>query len=289
MNTIITDESEILEILHRNENLVDSKQIHLKSYYHFTSLDSFLKIWATQKLLLCSRKKMNDSAEREEVASGIREYADFLSYWYAIDEYKQLSLCYNTKQEMYLSPVMWGIYAKNSKGVCIELNPDKLSIEKDTYIADIVEYTDDIPNCPRLPYGEPFRSINDAVKFVEENMHDIFFRKYKEWDFESEYRVISKKSLYLDISGAISMVYIFNMDEADYEILTDFNRMVPVEQKLEFKCIQYRSDKNNTKKLKCYVASEEYAFLKGSKTDFVKLGEEQFERMLKDYKKIDRR
>lgn len=252
--------------------------------YHFTTLDSFLKIWATQKLLLSSRKRMNDSAEQEEILSGVRNYADFLAYGYAIEEYKQLSLSYNERRNMHLDPLMWGIYANNNKGVCIELDPAKLDIDNNTYISDIIEYTNYIPNCPRLPYGKPYQSIDEAVKFVEQHIHDIYFRKYYEWQFESEYRIISKKKSFLDITGAISNVYIFNMDIADYNIVDGLNSQLPEDKRLKFKSVQYRSDKDNTKILKVYDAKEEYDLLKKmEKSPFVKQGEEEFEKMLRKY------
>lgn len=281
----IYDPEAAIEHLIRNGNVKNT--IDSTTYlYHFTSLDSFLKIWATQKLLLCSRKRMNDSAEQEEMLSGVRNYADFLAYGYAIEEYKQLSLSYNEERPMYLSPTMWGLYAKSNTGVCIELDPSKLNLESDTYIGDLIEYIDDIPNCPRLPFGKPYRSIDEAIEFVDKHIHEIYFRKYKDWGYEHEYRIISKKKAFLDITGAISCVYIFNMDMADYNIIDGLNSQLPEDKRLKFRSVQQRSDKYNTKILKVYDAIDEYNRLKKQgKCPFVKQGEEEFEKMLKKYQK----
>lgn len=257
---------------------------NMNCLYHFTSLENFLKIWATQKLLLCSRKRMNDSAEQEEMLSGVRNYADFLAYGYAIEEYKQLSLSYNEERPMYLSPTMWGLYAKSNTGVCIELDSTKLNLDSGTYIGGFVEYKGEIPNSPRLPYGTPFQSISEAVDFVEQHIHEIYFRKYEDWGYEHEYRIISKKKEFIDISGAISCVYIFNMDIAEYNIIDGLNSQLPEDKRLKFRSIQQRSDKYNTKILKVYDAKDEYNRLKKlERGSYVKQGEEEFEKMLKEH------
>lgn len=283
MNTIITNPHKMSKMLRQNGILIESTQNHLKSYYHFTSLENFLKIWATQKLLLCSRKRMNDSAEQEEMLSGVRNYADFLAYGYAIEEYKQLSLSYNGEWPMYFSPTMWGIYAKNNTGVCIELDPSKLNLDSDTYICDLVEYTKEIPNCPRLPYGEPFQNIDEAIEYVKQHIHDIYFRKYIDWQYELEYRIISKKKSFLDITGAITCVYIFHMNEADYNIIDGMNSQLPKDKQLTFRSVQYRSDKENTKVLKVYDANDAYGQIKELNSPYVKQDEEKFKEMLKKY------
>ena len=93
--------------------------------YHFTSLDSFLKIWGSQKLLLTKRDNMNDCTEQDTNVrgSGGKIYACN----YAVSEYSQLSLskAYKDGEFICYSPLMWGLYSDKSKGVCIELDKDK--------------------------------------------------------------------------------------------------------------------------------------------------------------------
>ncbi|MBO5548570.1 MAG: DUF2971 domain-containing protein [Prevotella sp.] len=119
----------------------------------------------------------------------------------------------------YASPMMWGHYARDYQrsGVCIEI--DSLKI-KSSY-----------PNA-KIYKGKVFYKINltateiggvnqekaDAAQtFVVKNRKQLFFQKHPHWKPENEYRYLSKNCDYLDISDAITMVYVLNGDEVTLE------------------------------------------------------------------------
>ena len=102
--------------------------------YHFTSFDNFIKIWLSKSLLFSKRDGMNDIAEKEDIITG-NNLAKMMAYLYAVREYKQISLSnakviHSNKKgtAIYQSPLMWGIYARNATGICIEFDKEKLLI-----------------------------------------------------------------------------------------------------------------------------------------------------------------
>lgn len=260
-----------------------------KYFYHFTSLESFMKIWASGRLLLWERKYMNDNAEAEVVVSGVVNFADLQAYMYAIQEYKQLSLSVCTDDYcVYKSPVMWGVYANKSCGVCIELSKDKLSMED--CIGSNVVYKDTIPNAPELSYGTKIRSIAKAREFVDARINEIYFRKYIKWSFESEYRIISRIKDWIDISGAIENVYLFNMEIKDYEVLKSMNNKLVPENQLKFKSLYYRTSKNDTREVVCIEASEQYRLLSNPiQNNYIENENKRFRRMVENDKKKKQR
>lgn len=189
--------------------------------YHFTSLESFLKIWGSQKLLLTKREYMNDSAEQDTNVRGIGGKVYACNY--AVSEYYQLSLSKAYKDDEFIcySPLMWGLYADKSKGVCIELDKDKLNLDSKDYIVGNIAYTEMFNNIIVLNENEEINSIDDARRFIkqEDVFSKIFLSKNRVWEFENEFRVLSNVKPYLDIKGAITRIFIFKMPKQGYDVL----------------------------------------------------------------------
>lgn len=197
--------------------------------YHFTSFDNFIKIWLSKSLLFSKREGMNDIAEKEDIITG-NNLAKMMAYLYAVREYKQISLSnakviHSNKKgtAIYQSPLMWGIYARNATGICIEFDKEKLlsKLSLGCIKSKEIQYLPYIPNnclIKDLNIGS-IKTINDARHIVDNHIDEIFFTKYDEWRFENEYRLISRESAKLDIEGLITRIFIYNGDSNQNQML----------------------------------------------------------------------
>lgn len=176
--------------------------------YHYTSFDTFVKIWCTKKLKFGTTAEVNDILE---ATNGIK--ADFkqIPLMYAYEDvknaYKQISFTmdYDSFIKGCMSPVMWGIYGDKRKGVCIEFDYSKLNFHE-SCIMEIVEYSEKYPSSVTIPSN--LESIKDIRGFVNDKAKEIFFTKHINWKNENEYRVMSDNIEYLDITNAINAVYL---------------------------------------------------------------------------------
>jgi hypothetical protein len=184
--------------------------------YHFTDLDSFIKIWLSKKLLFSDRSRMNDIAEKCDMICGSNKKSMQI-YLDAVREYKQISLSkYKTScgLEMYKSPLMWGFYGIKATGVCIEFNNDILLSRGSNMRYKDMTYYEHIPTNSKIDDFDSYdiNTKDEARNIVEKNIDNIYFSKYKEWEFENELRIISKTQNYLDISGSITRIYLLIQD-----------------------------------------------------------------------------
>lgn len=192
--------------------------------YHFTSFENFVKIWLSKSLLFSKRERMNDVAEKEDMIKG-NNPANMMAYLYAVREYSQISFSNakippsnDEKMEIaiYQSPLMWGIYAKNATGVCIEFDKNKLlsKLSSGHVIGNNIRYIPYIPNNSLIESEstaiESIQSIDDARLIVEKHIDEIYFVKSAKWQFENEYRLISRDCSQLGIDGLITKIFIYN-------------------------------------------------------------------------------
>ena len=70
-----------------------------------------------------------------------------------------------------------------------------------------------------------------ALKFVIENRNNLFFKKHWHWKYENEYRLVSKDCEELDISEAITSVFVLGEDDIT---LQSVNRIIMDSEKVEF-------------------------------------------------------
>ncbi len=188
--------------------------------YHYTSVKNFKKIWESKSLKFSDSKKTNDIFEKRKMIQVYsvtfpKEYEPnskgfpFIKHFFDIlFGYRQISLCMDYGQDLkgYASPMMWGQYANSSKGVCIELDSDKLDLDNSHIWSDKVDYLEQVreivfDNCV-------FQNDNDINRFIEERISDIFFKKHYHWKNENEYRIISNKEEFLSIKDAITAIYV---------------------------------------------------------------------------------
>ena len=207
--------------------------------YHYTSIDSFKKIWVSKSLKFCVSKTTNDSFERNKslrltknsflsLKDGGAIESFFNSVFREIDSYKQISLTKNYKTlKGYASPMMWGQYARSKTryntwkdGVCIELESSRIERPTDSFFEGEVTYEEIVP-MPLLEGIDPLQS-DAAARYVTLNQTLLFFTKHKHWEHENEYRIVCKGVEFLDISKAITGIYALE----DSKTLKQVNKLV---------------------------------------------------------------
>lgn len=202
-----------------------------KRLYHYTSFDTFVKIWLTKQLKFGEIKSMNDIQEADFASSisNMQQLPLLYAYNGVRTSFKQISLTmdYDTYLKGCMSPMMWGLYADKRRGVCIELDFDKIEFPKDC-IKGIVRYKKVLKKSAEIP--SIAKSINDIRKYIIKNKNESFFTKQNSWKGENEYRIISSNSAFLNIADAITAVYVTTYDSLDCLLVEKLiNDQVPVQ------------------------------------------------------------
>ena len=193
-----------------------------KKIYHTTSLNSFLLIWAKKRLKFAPLTGVNDMKEKLLSISG--ENPQLLPMLFAMDDvkrsYRQISFTmdFDTKNKGCTSPLMWGVYGDKNNGVCIELDYEKLKLPENC-LCGIVDYKQ--INYRKIEIPQNVVTINLLKDFIIEHQKELFFVKDLCWEHENEYRILSDTDDYLDISEAISAVYVASIDSLTYEIVDE--------------------------------------------------------------------
>ncbi len=138
-------------------------------------------------------------------------------------QYKQISLTLDYKNiGGWESPMMWGQYAHNEKGVCIEFDSEKLHFPKNAYRAKI-KYSYDVP---AIVFAKEDVLIDGTYleQFIIENRKAIFFTKHKHWEHENEYRIVSNRQEWFPIAGAINRVYVCDHRDVNTRVVEELIR-----------------------------------------------------------------
>lgn len=184
--------------------------------YHYTSLESFLHIWRMQRLNFSAahKKTNNDFFEKQKTFTIVGDYMSIKrNHWERfsenINKYWQVSLTRDFK-DCYgcLSPMMWGQYADNGNGVCIELEYDNIRYSKELIWANRIVYK---PLHPEIKIdAEIMKNSLLHDEFIIKHRDNIFFKKHKHWCNENEFRFISKECKFLDISNSVVAIHVPN-------------------------------------------------------------------------------
>ena len=190
--------------------------------YHTTSLNSFMLIWAKKRLKFAPLTGVNDM--KEMTLSISNESPQLLPMLYAMQDvrksYKQISFTmdFDSSIKGYASPLIWGVYGDKNNGVCIELDYKKLKLQSN-YFCGIVEYKNRTQHQIKVP--KSIKTVNSLKSFIQAHQKELFFVKDKCWEYENEYRIISDTDEYLDISNAITAVYVANIDGLAFDIVDE--------------------------------------------------------------------
>ncbi len=212
--------------------------------YHFTRIEAFCKIWVSKKLRLSNNFNTNDLFEQRKAVpyfntlctsanykNSFEAYNDFCKrYLKELSLYKQISFTmdYVTKEgqlkmEGWQSSLMWGQYAHNEQGVCIELDSELLGI--DDKWRDEVKYKNIVPHL-HFDNDTIVDSDESIEQFVNKNIKQIFFIKHRHWEHENEFRIIRRSTTdeYLSIENAIKAIYVFSVDGINSQIVESLVR-----------------------------------------------------------------
>lgn len=209
-----------------------------KHLYHFTSFDTFVKIWLSKELLFADVRKVNDLIEQTVQWNFLNPQK--LPLAGAIEDgryaYKQISLTmdYDNYLKGCMSSMMWGYYADKTTGVCIELDFDKLPLSDGCLHAPI-SYEENVATSIDVPADLSTR--NDVEKWIVDNQLRFFFTKQSTWREENEYRIVSNSKRALSIANAITAVYVAKVDSETCKfVLALVNGAVPV------MCLSYKDN-----------------------------------------------
>lgn len=191
-----------------------------KRLYHFTSFDSFVKIWLSKKLLFAPVANVNDIKEVgwDVSSNNPQQLPLYYAYNDIRNEYKQISLTMDKDSAIkgWMSTFMWGVYGDKRKGVCIELDYSRLKFT-DSMLKDIVTYKKVLNSSIEI-YSK-ITTMKELFAYVKRNRKRIFFTKQDDWSKEREYRIVSRKDDSLDISNAIVAVYLTSYDSMECKMV----------------------------------------------------------------------
>ena len=193
-------------------------------------------------MLFSESSNVNDIYERHKIHSFVdgllptsngEEYFEALKnvskiFTKILKKYKQISFTIGSKKSPgNANAMMWGLYAHNTNGVCIEIDSEKLPKDKDIFHSK-VKYTDKMPN---IDIGEEGQFIDEKYleRFVAKNLKSLFYTKHINWKEEHEYRLISSMQKSLDISNAVMRVVTYNANSIETKIIESIiNNEVPI-------------------------------------------------------------
>ena len=182
-----------------------------RKLYHYTSFESFVKIWLSQKILLGSIENVNDFMEYKHTVEVNNPCC--LPLTEAFNDvrmsFRQISFTLDDDQmEGFKNPMMWGQYANKGRGVCMEFDFNKLYLnykDKSEVFDGFVCYKDKLP---KLPPINGIITRNDIRRYILRNKEPIMFTKFTVWDAENEYRIVSDNISEIEIDNTISAVYL---------------------------------------------------------------------------------
>jgi len=191
------------------------KDLPVKYLYHYTSFESFVKIWNNKTLKFSIVTNLNDILESNYSVFGhnlgdIELMDRFLE---RRKSYKQISLCmdFDSYTKGCMSPMMWGQYANKGNGVCIEL--DFIKLQERLGPSMLYGSVDYRAKLPIPPMTNDIRT--DIDEYIKLNQKQIFFTKHDSWQSENEFRIVSKEDVFLDVSDVITSIYVTKKNSAE--------------------------------------------------------------------------
>lgn len=196
----------------------------IKSLYHYTSFDTFIKIWLGKVLKFGDITLMNDICESRKQISTPLVYGYMERFNLTVElikPFKQISFTkdYNEFTKGSMSPYMWGHYGCKNSGVCIQFNMEKLMrCTRDYMFRESVKYVDIL----EIPFTIPHTVNGDTEikEYLVKHREKLFFTKQNDWKAENEFRIISDKDDWLNIEDSIEAVYTTEPKSLETEYLS---------------------------------------------------------------------
>lgn len=230
--------------------------------YHYTTLQNFFLIWESKTLKFSYSKNTNDFFEREKAfVYDQGKFAEKEKVWgylsfktisnlvsEELDKYRQVSFCldYSKKMPGYASPMMWGQYARSKDkegkwqdGICFELDSEKLERPDNLFFEHQITYSKKIKS-PYL-HRVNFTRKNAAERFVTRFKNLLFFTKHKHWEYEREYRFVSKHECEIGIANAITGIYVLGFNN---QALNKIEEVVKDDSLINFLIITSTEDRH---------------------------------------------
>ncbi len=208
-----------------------------KRLYHYTSFDTFVKIWLNKNLKFAKVTDVNDIEEAyfTTSTSDYKQIPLILELNRIRKSYKQISFTmdYDSFFKGCMSPMMWGLYGDKRKGICIEIEYDKINFP-DSVIKGPVKYKQRLKKQHEIDCR--IKTQKGLLYYIKKHQKELFFTKQNSWSRENEYRVLSNTLDYLNIEGAISTIYLTSCQSKECLLVEKL-----VSGKVPIKFIKYES------------------------------------------------
>lgn len=173
-----------------------------KYFFHYTKLDTLLRILDSGILKFGALPQMNDITEASKDCYIECDYPELVNWnnlqllESRLNMIGQISLAQDDLFPGYALHSMWGHYAEAGEGCCLVLDKEAL----------IKEATQLGYHCQKVSYGKDKADIfipdkMDVDQYLSKNCNKIFFQKRKEWEHEQEYRIINLKCDHSVLNG----------------------------------------------------------------------------------------
>lgn len=217
--------------------------------FHYTTLNSALKIILTHSLRFGAFDNMNDIAE---VRREIYDEIDSKTLAPIISEYKAICLTDDSSpcDRGFAIDALWGYYAEHGNGVCLVLDKAKLLDEYNCGLKCSgtpenlqISYTKDFTNAI---FGVG-KTIDELTKWVEQNIESIFYTKDLCWAHEKEFRLLtkSKEPCSIDVSKSLIGAIICVPNEKSFTDSTQYKLLTALQQNTDFKIYHYSTQIGN--------------------------------------------
>lgn len=212
--------------------------------FHYTNIDSAMKIIISNSLRFGKFDNMNDIAEiRRELYDNI----DSKTLDGIIANYQAISLTIDSKYiRGFAIDALWGYYADKGNGVCLVFDRKKLLEE---YNKSCRSANDGIPDDLCIRYESDFSNLNfgdgdspeELEAYVRDNLEELFYKKDTCWQHEKELRLLvrSESETFLHYRDSLIGAIICVPKENDYKTSNQYKLLSNLQEMRQFTIYHY--------------------------------------------------